>query len=106
MWVATSVTTLVCVAGALLYGPYRAVLKQRIFQTAPTVGLLFERKEHLAFGALLFAWVGALAYVAASRAQPSHATLRKLSQRSFAIAAALAVVVAALGTAVATFRTF
>ncbi|HSQ67682.1 MAG TPA: hypothetical protein VLM85_30940 [Polyangiaceae bacterium] len=106
VWVATLVTTLVCVAGGLLYGPYRAILKQRIFQTAPSIGLLFERKEHLAFGALLFAWIGALAYVAASRGKPSHATLRKLSQRSFAIAAALAVVVAALGTAVAVFRTF
>jgi hypothetical protein len=106
VWVATLATTAVCVFGGLLYGPYRGKLKQHIFQTAPSIGLLFERKEHLAFGALLFAWVGALAYVAASRGKPSSATLRKLAQRSFVIAAVLAVTVAALGTTVATFRTF
>ena len=32
-----------------------------------TVGYLFERKEHLAFGCLLLAWAGAVAYLAASR---------------------------------------
>ncbi len=101
---ATAITTLVCVAGVLIYGAYRDTLKQRIFQSAPAIGLLFERKEHLAFGALLFAWVGALAYVV-SRTKPND-TLKKLAHRSFVIAAALALVVAALGTTVATYRTF
>ncbi len=101
---ATSITTLVCVAGVLIYGPYRDTLKQHVFQTAPTIGLLFERKEHLAFGAVMFAWVGAIAYVVA-RTRPSD-TLKKLAHRSFVIAAALALVVAALGTTVATYRSF
>ena len=103
--VAAALTTLVCVAGGLIYGPYRDKLKQHIFQTAPTIGWLFERKEHLAFGALLFAWVGTLAYIAAPRAG-AEVTLKKLAQRSFTIAAAFAIVVAGLGTAVATFRSF
>ncbi len=93
----TGLVTLVAALGAFLYGPYRELLKQRIFQTAPSIGLLFERKEHLAVGALCFAWVGALAYVAKHRV---------LSHRAYVIAAAIAVVVATLGTVVASHRTF
>ena len=54
--------------GVWLYPLYRQRVKRPIFETAPAVGWLFERKEHLAFGALLLAWAGALAYVASVRA--------------------------------------
>jgi hypothetical protein len=93
----TGLVTLVAVLGGCLYDPYRELLKQRIFQTSPFIGLLFERKEHLAVGALCFAWVGALAYVA---------KLRVLSHRAYMVAAAMAVAVATLGTVVAAHRTF
>jgi hypothetical protein len=93
----TGLVTLVAALGMWLYVPYRELLKQRIFQTAPSIGLLFERKEHLAFGAFCFAWVGALAYIA---------KYRVLSQRAYVIAATIAVVVATLGTVVASNRTF
>jgi len=54
---------LVCVTltgalGLLLEGPYRSRLKQRLFAEAPTMGWLFERKEHFAFGAILLVWSG------------------------------------------------
>lgn len=94
---ATGFATFAAALGAWLYVPYRAQLKQRIFLDAPAYGLLFERKEHLAFAAVLFAWAGAAAYAS------DH---RVLSQRSFAAAAALAIIAAAVGTIVASYRSF
>jgi hypothetical protein len=100
--------TAVAATGAALYGPYRDRLKQAIFIASPGVGYLFERKEHLAFGAVLLAWAGAIAYAAAERAgrDDLRAPLRTLAWRAFALACALATVAAALGVAVAVNRTF
>jgi hypothetical protein len=100
---------LVTVAGALgvaLYGPYRDALKQPIFASAPAVGYIFERKEHLAFGAILFAWAGTVAYVGASPRSALHEPLRKAAHWAFVAAAGLALLSAAMGTIVASYRTF
>ena len=93
----TVLVTVAAAMGAWLYGPYRATLRQRIFIDAPAYGLLFERKEHLAFAAVLFAWTGAAAYVGGHRV---------LAFRSYAAASALAIVVATLGTIVASYKSF
>ena len=107
VWLSTGLVTAVCAAGVCLYGPYRERLKQGIFQKAPSIGWLFERKEHLAFAALAFAWLGAVAYVGARFAgDDGHRTLRRLAHRSYIVAAAIALLAASLGTAVATYRTF
>ncbi|AKV01204.1 hypothetical protein AKJ09_07867 [Labilithrix luteola] len=104
---ATAFVTVAAGIGAWLYIGYRERLKQGIFQTAPSVGLLFERKEHLAFGAVVLAWAGAVAYFAAPRATAEmRTTLRTIAFRSFASSAVLAVIVAVLGTVVAVYRTF
>src|SRR5262249_1454342 len=42
--------------GLLLDDAYRSRLRQRLFVEAPALGWLFERKEHLAFGAVLLGW--------------------------------------------------
>jgi hypothetical protein len=107
--VATLVVTIASALGAWLYVGYRAELKQGIFISAPTFGLLFERKEHLAFGALMLAWAGCAAYFAAAFSKAgdaTRATLRTIAFRSFAFAAALAVIVAILGTVVAVYKSF
>ena len=93
----TALVTVVASLGVWLYTPYRTQLRRHIFQATPTVGWLFERKEHLAFGAVALAWVGALAYVAERRT---------LSHRAYILAAGIAVVVAVLGTIVASYKTF
>lgn len=93
----TGLVTVIAGVGVWLYTPYRQLLRQHIFQAAPTIGALFERKEHLAFGAVMFAWVGALAYIGRQRV---------LSHRAYVAAAGLALLAAILGTAVASFRTF
>ena len=104
---AVSIVTLVGGLGVAMYGDYRDRLRQPIFQHAPAIGYLFERKEHLAFGAILLAWAGALAYVGAAKLEgPSRERLRKAAHWAFVSAAAMAVVTAALGTVIAAYRTF
>jgi hypothetical protein len=104
---AAAIVTLVGALGITLYVPYRDELRQPIFAHAPTIGYLFERKEHLAFGAILFAWAGALTYAAASPvAGRLRESLRRTAHWAFVASAVLAVVVAALGTIVATYKTF
>jgi hypothetical protein len=94
--------------GMWLYVAYREQLRQPIFVHAPGVGLLFERKEHLAFGAVLLAWAGCAAYFAAPHAATEvvRATLRTTAFRAYVASAGLAVNVAVLGTVVAVYKSF
>jgi hypothetical protein len=103
-----ALVTLVASLGVYLYVPYREKLRQQIFLHAPRIGLLFERKEHMAFAAFALAWAGALSYLAATRVKDERtfAALRKAAHWSFVAAAALAIVVATLGTIVATYKSF
>jgi hypothetical protein len=92
--------------GGWLYVAYRERLRQGIFVNAPAMGYLFERKEHLAFGAIALAWSAGLAY-AVSRRTPTHReALHRYAHRAFMVASLLALTVAILGTIVATYRTF
>jgi len=104
---ATAAVTIAGAGGAWLYVAYRERLRQRIFIDAPAIGWLFERKEHLAFGAVVLAWAGCAAYFATPRARPEAETaLRTIAFRAFVASAALATVVAVLGTIVAVYRSF
>jgi hypothetical protein len=105
---AVTMATLAGVMGAALYPSYRERLRQPIFLEAPAMGYLFERKEHLAFGAVLFAWAGALTYLAALRYADvgTRDPLRRATHWAFVASALLAVVTALLGTVVASYRTF
>lgn len=103
----TGFITVAAGIGLWLYVAYRERLKQGIFMHAPLVGMLFERKEHLAFGAVMLAWTGAAAYFAAPRATPqTRERLRTIAFQSFCGSAALSVLVAILGTVVAVYRSF
>lgn len=102
-----ALATLAAGLGLWLYVAYRARLKRAIFIEAPAIGLLFERKEHLAFGAIALCWAGCAAYVAAERVDlPLRMLFRKTAYRAFVAAAALALCVAVLGTVVAVFASF
>lgn len=104
---ATGFVTVASALGAWLYVSYRERLRQPIFATAPGLGLLFERKEHLAFGAVVLAWAGAAAYWAATRApEPRRERLLTIARRSFSASASLAIAVAVLGTIVAVYKSF
>lgn len=104
---ATAIVTVTAGLGCWLYVAYRAELKRAIFIDAPEVGLLFERKEHLAVGAVLLAWSGCAAYLGArSASAPMKPWLRTIAFRSFVASAVLTAVVALLGTIVAVHRSF
>ncbi len=102
----TALVTAVSAVGVWIYPAYCDQLKQHIFQKAPSIGLLFERKEHLAFAAVAFAWVGAAAFVAAWRTEGTDRTFRVLAHRAFIAAAGMAILAAILGTTVSTYKTF
>jgi hypothetical protein len=107
VWLATGFLTVTGALGAYLYAPYRDQVKQQLFIHAPAVGYLFERKEHLAFGAILLSWAGAIAYTAAGRAEePVRRSLLTLAFRACVLACALTVCTAVLGVAVAVVKTF
>lgn len=95
--------------GLALHDPYRAKLRQRLFLDAPALGWLFERKQHLAFGALALG-VGAAATLEALRrieARPADAALARDLRRSAAlawIAAAALSLAAAIASAIVARR--
>jgi hypothetical protein len=104
---AVTLSTSAAALGVWLYGPYREGLRQAIFEASPTVGYLFERKEHLAFGAVLLGWAGAAAYFGASQAAGDvRSRLRRAAHVAFALSAVSALVAAVLGTVVAAYRSF
>lgn len=104
---AAGTVTLAGAAGVALYPPYRATLRQPIFASAPALGYLFERKEHVAFAAVLLAWVGAATYFGAASAEgDARRSLRRAAHWAFVAAAVFAVCAACFGTVVASYRTF
>jgi hypothetical protein len=94
--------------GVYIYPLYRDLIKQRIFLEAPRVGWLFERKEHLAVGAVSFALVGAVSHLALPLAPDDGVkrTLARLAHRAFVVSFLLALMVAVLGVAVASYKSF
>jgi len=104
---AVGVSTLAAALGVWLYGPYRAQLRQPIFAFAPSVGYLFERKEHLAFAAVVLGWAGGTAYFGAVTAGADvRDPMRRAAHWAFVCSTACAAIAALLGTLVATYRTF
>lgn len=100
-------TTMVVVAafgmGLFIYGDYREVVKRPLLLGSFEVGMLFETKEHLAWGVLTLALGAGVAAFAAPR---EAKRLRQLSAAFYAVAAVLCFVVVALGTYVASVQGF
>jgi hypothetical protein len=105
--------------GGYLYYFYSHLLRRSIYLANVRWGMLFERKEHLAFGAIMLAWAGALLHLFAHHRVQSEgqsegedvlaidASMRaRAAHVCFVGAAALALIVAVFGTAIAGFRTF
>ncbi|MBX3251220.1 MAG: hypothetical protein KF901_28845 [Myxococcales bacterium] len=89
--------------GVGIYEAYREHVKRGLFQYDRAAGLLFETKEHLAWAVVVLALGGAAAGLLAP---PRDRRLRQLAALSFAGAAALCVVVVALGVYVSSLRGF
>jgi hypothetical protein len=97
------------VLGAALDEGYRAHLRQRLFLAAPALGWLFERKVHVAFGAVLLG-VAAAALTAVrhrTEVRPGDAPVARELGRGAAIAwtaAAVLAVAASVASAVVARR--
>ncbi len=102
---ATGLVTLTGVLGVLLYPPYRQLVKPGIFRASLAFGNAFERKEHLAVGVVVLAWVGLVAHFAEC-SRDSDAGSTRVSFVAYASAAALAVLTGVFGVAVAAFSSF
>ncbi len=109
---AVSLTTASVVTTALLggciYPGYRERIKQHIFIEAPRIGWLFERKEHLAVGAVGLAVAGCIAHLSLPFfTEPDiQLTGAGLAHRAFVASFVIALLVAVLGVAVASFKSF
>jgi hypothetical protein len=104
---ATLVVTLAAGLGAWIYPDYRYWIKPGIFRELEWLGWCFERKEHLAVGALAFAWFGCVAHLSLGYVQESlQPRMAVLAHRAYVAAAVLATIVAILGLMVATYRSF
>lgn len=104
----TALVTATGLLGAWIYPEYRVRLKQALFIHTPAIGWLFERKEHLAVGAIGFAWIGCIAHLSAKSFGDAslERTVSVIAFRAYVIAVVLCVAVASIGVAVATTSTF
>ena len=105
---AMAVPVVTALFGAYIYPSYRERLKQHLFIETPRVGWLFERKEHLAVGAVALAIAGGVAHLALPLLadDKTRTTMAKLSHRAFVASFLLALVVAVLGVVVASYKSF
>ena len=107
VWLTTGFVSVAGLLGAAIYPEYRAQLKQAIYIHTPAIGWLFERKEHLAVGAIAFAWIGCIAHVTASRFDDDERrTVAVMAHRAYVMSFVLTLIVAVLGVVVATHSTF
>lgn len=104
----TVLVSLPLLTALLIYPAYRASLKQGVFVRTPTVGWMFERKEHLAIGAVALAWAGLALHVASLQVEgaETRGQLARGAHLAFVVAAVLTWAVAALGTWVASVAPF
>lgn len=98
-----AVTTAAFALGVGIYEDYRALVKRPMFIEDPHAGLLFETKEHLGYAVVVLTLGAALSALMAPRNEPR---LRKLAAALFAAAALACLVTVALGTYVASVRSF
>jgi hypothetical protein len=105
---ATAFILATALLGGYFYPEYRSRIKQHIFIEAPRLGWMFERKEHLAVGAVGFALAGCLAHLSLPvfSEDATKTTVARLAHRSFVAAFVLALIVASLGVTVASYKSF
>lgn len=103
--VAAAAITLCGGLGVLLDATYRSRIRQQLFVRTPSLGWLFERKEHLAFGAIVLAWCTLSTMVAAQLSRdPRRASDLHAAARVAGIAAAALALAASVMAAIVTRR--
>lgn len=102
----TVVATFAAACGIVLYAWYTPLLKRAVYVASLSRGLAMERKEHLAVLALCLAWAGALVHPVERVDEDVSLARARFAHGAYVAAAALALVVALLGNAVAAIRAF
>jgi len=104
----TGLVVATALLGGIIYPEYRARIKQHIFIELRWLGWMFERKEHLAVGAVAFALVGCIGHLSLPLFddETTKRTVATTAHRAFVAAFALALVVAVLGVSVASYKSF
>ena len=103
--VAAAAITICGGLGVLLEAAYRSRIRQQLFGRSPSLGWLFERKEHFAFGAIVLAWCTLSTMVAAQLSRdPTRARDLHAAARVAAIAAAGLALAASVMAAIVTRR--
>jgi hypothetical protein len=97
---ATALVTVVAALGAALYPRYRTTIKPALLASAPAVGELFERKEHLGVAALVLAWTGLVAHALAHRRGAVQPQLGRTAFVAYVGAAVVAFTAASAGLVV------
>jgi energy-converting hydrogenase Eha subunit E len=105
---ATGFVVVTALLGAYIYPMYRDRIKQHLFIEVPKIGWMFERKEHLAVGAVAFALVGCVSHLTLPLVgdEQLERTMARLAHRAFVVAFTLALIVAVLGVTVASYKSF
>lgn len=92
--------------GAYIYADYSRSLRRSMYIASTHYGLLFERKEHLAFAAIALAWAGCVLHLTARDDDATARSRARAAHLAFVAATALTTVVATLGTIIASYRSF
>ncbi|MBO6937149.1 MAG: hypothetical protein JJ863_19420 [Deltaproteobacteria bacterium] len=101
------VTSVAFGLGLFIYEPYREIVKRQLFAFDRGAGWLFETKEHLAFAVIALTMGATVAAFATARQRtPEARRIRRFSAAAYGAAAVLCLVVVALGTYVASLRSF
>jgi hypothetical protein len=105
---ATGLVVVTALLGVWMYPEYRGRIKQHVFLEAPRLGWMFERKEHLAVGAVVLALAGCVSHLALPlfSDEPTRRSMARLAHRAFVAAFALAALAACLGVSVAVYKSF
>jgi hypothetical protein len=91
------------ITGLVIYAEYRTSVRTGLFHHSVTAGLLFETKEHIAYGVL----ATTLGACACALLAPREATaLRRVAALFYGIAAALCLLTVCLGSYVASVHGF
>lgn len=99
----SALVVLAFATGLYIYPDYRSSVRAGLFHADPTAGLLFETKEHLAYGVIATTFGAAACALLAPR--KSHA-LRRAAALAFAVGAALCIITVAMGSYVAAVHGF
>ncbi len=101
------VTSVAFGLGLSIYEDYRATVKRRLFAFSREAGWAFETKEHLAFAVITLTLGATVAAFATARQRtPEARRIRRMAGAAYGAAALVCLVVVALGTYVASMRSF